>query len=262
VILRGEGLTVRYPGSGRPALLEASVTLAEAELVAVVGPNGSGKTTLLRALLGSAPISAGRAIVQDRDLSTWSIRALAQVAAVVTQREDTPFPMRVRETVMLGRYARLTPAALPGEADRRAVDLSLIRADVLHLAERRTDTLSGGEWQRVRIARALAQEPRVLVLDEPTASLDLRHAMEICELLVSLCQSGLATLLVTHDLNLAARYASRIVFMREGAIVADGPTPAVLQPDLLGQVFDWPVAVVEGPDRVRQVVPLRRTGAE
>jgi iron complex transport system ATP-binding protein len=262
MILGGERLTVRYPGADHPALIEATVTVAEAELVAVVGPNGSGKTTLLRALLGASPLSAGRAIVEDRDLSTWSIRDLAKVAAVVTQREDTPFPMRVRETVMLGRYARLSPAGLPGEADRRAVDRSRARADVGHLAERRTDTLSGGEWQRVRIARALAQEPRILVLDEPTASLDLRHAMEICEFLVSLCRSGLAALLVTHDLNLAARYAGRIVFMRQGAIVADGPTPAVLRPELLQQVFNWPVAVIEGPDGVPQVVPLRRTGAE
>ena len=259
MILSGEGLTVRYAGAERPALVEATVTIAEAELVAVVGPNGSGKTTLLRALLGAVPLSAGRAIVQDRDLSSWPLRDLARVAAVVTQREDTPFPMRVRETVMLGRYARLSPAGQPGEADRRAVDQSLARADVGHLAERRTDTLSGGEWQRVRIARALAQEPRVLVLDEPTASLDLRHAMEICEFLIALCRSGLAALLVTHDLNLAARYASRIVFMRQGAIVADGPTPAVLRPELLQQVFEWPVAVVEGPDRVPQVVPLSRT---
>jgi iron complex transport system ATP-binding protein len=262
MILHGEAMTVRYPGADRPALVEATVTVAEAELVAVVGPNGSGKTTLLRALLGAVPLSAGRALVQDRDLTTWSLRELARVAAVVTQREDTPFPMRVHETVMLGRYARLSPAGLPGEADRRAVDLSLARADVEHLAERRTDTLSGGEWQRVRIARALAQEPRLLVLDEPTASLDLRHAMEICEFLVSLCRSGLATLLVTHDLNLAARYAGRIVFMRQGAIVADGSTRAVLQPGLLQQVFDWPVSVVEGPDRAPQVVPLRRTGSE
>jgi len=261
MILRGEGLTVRYPGADRPALVEATVTVGEAELVAVVGPNGSGKTTLLRALLGSVPLSAGRAVVMDRDLNAWSIRDLARVAAVVTQREETPFPMRVRETVMLGRYARLSPAGLPGEADRRVVDLSLSRADVRQLADRRTDTLSGGEWQRVRIARALAQEPRVLVLDEPTASLDLRHAMEICEFLVSLCRSGLTALLVTHDLNLAARYAGRIVFMRRGAIVADGPTSAVLRPELLQQVFDWPVAVIEGPDSVPQVVPLRRTGA-
>jgi iron complex transport system ATP-binding protein len=257
VILSGENLTVRYPGIPRPALAEACVAIAERELVAVVGPNGSGKTTLLRALLGAVPLSAGRASVLGRDLAQWPVRELARVVAVVTQREDTPFPMRVRDTVMLGRYAHLGALGAPGETDHRAVELSLTRADVVHLADRRTDTLSGGEWQRVRIARALAQEPRVLVLDEPTASLDLRHAMEICELLVSLSRAGLATLFVTHDLNLAARYAGRLVFMRGGAIVADGATAAVLQPELLRLVFDWPVAVVAGPDRVAQVVPLR-----
>ena len=257
MILRGELLTVRYPGVPRPALDSASVALDEGELVAVVGPNGSGKTTLLRALLGAVPLTSGRASVLGRDLAAWPTRELARVVAVVTQREDTPFPMRVRETVMLGRYAHLGPLGSPGASDHRAVEQSLQRADVAPLADRRTDTLSGGEWQRVRIARALAQEPRVLVLDEPTASLDLRHAMEICELLVSLSRAGLSTLLVTHDLNLAARHAGRLVCVRGGAIIADGPTKAVLRPELLRQVFDWPVAVVEGPDRVAQVVPLR-----
>jgi iron complex transport system ATP-binding protein len=257
VILRGEQLTVRYPGVPRAALERASLVVDEGELVAIVGPNGSGKTTLLRALLGAVPLASGRASVQGRHLAQWPVRELARVVAVVTQREETPFPMRVRDTVMLGRYAHLGPLASPGESDHRAVEQSLQRADVAHLADRRTDTLSGGEWQRVRIARALAQQPRALVLDEPTASLDIRHAMEICELLASLADAGLSTLFVTHDLNLAARYAGRLVFMRGGIIVADGATPEVLRPELLREVFDWPVALLEGPDGVAQVVPLK-----
>lgn len=257
MILSGDRLTVRYPGAPRPALEGACFSVAEGEMVAVVGPNGSGKTTLLRALLGAVPLSSGRASVLGRHLAEWPVRELARVVAVVTQREDTPFPMRVRDTAMLGRYAHLGPLGAPGEPDHRAVELSLQRADVAHLADRRTDTLSGGEWQRVRIARALAQEPRVLVLDEPTASLDIRHAMEICELLASLTCAGLSTLLVTHDLNLAARYAHRLICMRDGVVLADGATAAVLRAELLREVFGWPVALVEGPDGVAQVVPLR-----
>jgi iron complex transport system ATP-binding protein len=256
MILEGRDLTVHHRGMTRPALDGASLGIAPGELVAVVGPNGSGKTTLLRALLGAVPLERGGASVEGKPLPEWKPRDLARAVAVVTQREETPFPMRVRETVMLGRYARLAPLAAPGPADDRVVRISLERADVLPLANRRTDTLSGGEWQRVRIARALAQEPRALVLDEPTSSLDLRHAMEVCELLRALSATGLATLLVTHDLNLAARYASRIVLIRDGVIVSDGPPAMVLEPATIARAFDWPVAVLEAPDGGLQVVPL------
>ncbi|HSB56128.1 MAG TPA: ABC transporter ATP-binding protein, partial [Gemmatimonadales bacterium] len=182
MILRGTGLTVRYPGVETAALTGVDVGLAPGELVAVVGPNGSGKTTLLRALVGSARLEAGQVEVDGRVLESWTPRALAQVIAVVTQREDILFPLSVRETVELGRYAHLGPLADPGPADAQAVTEAMERADVLGFASRRTDTLSGGEWQRVRVARALAQNPRVLLLDEPTAALDIRHEMEVFEL--------------------------------------------------------------------------------
>jgi iron complex transport system ATP-binding protein len=163
----------------------------------------------------------------------------------------------VDEAVMLGRYARLGPLAAPGTADRSAVASALERCDAGSLAARSIDALSGGEWQRVRLARALAQEPAVLVLDEPTASLDVRHEMELLELIRRLVDEGLAGLVITHELNLAARYADRILLLSEGRVVAEGAPRDVLVESILSRVFEWPVAVTTWCDGSPQVVPLR-----
>jgi iron complex transport system ATP-binding protein len=167
------------------------------------------------------------------------------------------FPLRVAETVMLGRYARLGPLAAPAAADHAAVQLALARCDVAGLAERGIDTLSGGEWQRVRLARALAQEPRVLVLDEPTTSLDVRHEMELFELVRRLVDEGLAGLVITHHINLAARYADRILLLSAGRVAGEGRPAEVLREETLRAVFDWPLAVTTWCDGSPQVVPLR-----
>jgi iron complex transport system ATP-binding protein len=167
------------------------------------------------------------------------------------------FPLRVDEAVMLGRYARLGSLAAPGAADRAAVRSALERCDADTLAARSIDALSGGEWQRVRLARALAQEPAVLVLDEPTASLDVRHEMELLELIRRLVDQGLAGLVITHELNLAARYADRILLLSEGRVVAQGTPRHVLAESTLSRVFEWPVAVTTWCDGSPQVVPLR-----
>jgi iron complex transport system ATP-binding protein len=167
------------------------------------------------------------------------------------------FPLSVAETVMLGRYARLGPLAPPGPGDRAAVQRALQRCDILDLAERSIDSLSGGEWKRVRVARALAQEPRALVLDEPTASLDVRHEMELFELFRQLVEGGLAGLVITHHLNLAARFAHRIILLDRGSVVAVGTPAEVLRRGILSRVFEWPVAVTTWYDGAPQVVPLR-----
>lgn len=257
MILEATGLEVRYGGAKQSALSGVDLRLAEGELVAVVGPNGSGKTTLLRALLGTVPLLAGRVELLGRPLSTWSAREQARVIGVVTQREETLFPLTVRETVALGRYAHLAPLGVERDVDRVRVSEAMERADVATLATRRTDTLSGGEWQRVRVARALAQEPQLLVLDEPTTSLDVRHEMEVFELVRRLSGQGIATLLVTHHLNLAARYADRLLLLSAGQPVVEGAPSAVLEPDVLARVFEWPVAVTPWRDGAPQIVPLR-----
>jgi iron complex transport system ATP-binding protein len=257
MILEADGLTVRYPGATRPALDGVSCRVRASELVAVAGPNGSGKTTLVRALSGLVRPEAGAVRVQSRALAGWGRSELARVLAVVPQREEIVFPLRVDEAVMLGRYARLGSLAAPGAADRAAVRSALERCDADTLAARSIDALSGGEWQRVRLARALAQEPAVLVLDEPTASLDVRHEMELLELIRRLVDQGLAGLVITHELNLAARYADRILLLSEGRVVAEGTPRDVLAEATLSRVFEWPVAVTTWCDGSPQVVPLR-----
>jgi iron complex transport system ATP-binding protein len=257
MILEAKDVTVRY-SRGAPAALDGvSCRVGSSDLVAVVGPNGSGKTTLVRALLGLVPLERGSALVDGRPVEAWPRRALAQVVGVVGQQEETVFRLSVAETVMLGRYARLGPLASAGAADRAAVQAALQRCDILALAERSIDSLSGGEWKRVRIARALAQEPRALVLDEPTAALDVRHEMELLELVRQLANSGLAGLVITHHLNLAARFADRIILLDRGKVVAEGKPDKVLDEVTLSRVFEWPVAITTWSDGSPQVVPLK-----
>lgn len=257
MILEARSITVRYRGRVPPALDGVSCGVGSSELVAVVGPNGSGKTTLVRALLGLLPLEQGSVLIDGRGVSSWSRPELARFVGVVGQQEEAVFPLSVGETVMLGRYAHLGPLARPGDVDRAAVRSALERCDILELAERPVDALSGGEWKRVRVARALAQEPRVLVLDEPTASLDIRHEMELFELIRQLVDGGLAGLVITHHLNLAGRFADRVVLLNQGVVVAEGAPSTVLNRETLSRVFEWPVAVRAWSDGSPQVVPLR-----
>ena len=257
MILEARDVVLRYPGAARPALDGVSCAVRGAELVAVVGPNGSGKTSLVRALTGLVPLAGGAVLVEGRPVGAWERPEFARVVGVVPQREELVFPLTVEETVLLGRYARLGPLAAPAAADTEAVRAALRRCDVEGLARRSVDSLSGGEWQRVRIARALAQEPRALVLDEPTASLDVRHEMELFELIRQLVDAGLAGLVITHQLNLAARFADRMVLLWEGAVAATGTPREVLTAERLAGVFGWPVAVTTWCDGSPQVVPLR-----
>ncbi len=258
MILEAREITVRYRGLAGPAVDRVTCGVDPSRLVAVVGPNGSGKTTLVRALAGLVVPEGGSVLLQGKPVEEWSRPALARVLAVVSQREETTFALRVEEIVMLGRYAHLGPVSAPRPADRAAVAAALERCDVAALAQRPVDTLSGGEWQRVRVARALTQEPGVLVLDEPTAALDVRHEMELFELIRDLVNSGLAGMVITHHLNLAARFADRIVLLDHGRIVAEGTPAEVLREEVVSRVFEWPVAIMRWADGSPQVVPLRR----
>jgi iron complex transport system ATP-binding protein len=258
MILEAQEVTVRYHRGASAALDGVSCQVAGSDLVAVVGPNGSGKTTLVRALLGLLPLERGSVLVNGRLVGEWPRRELAQIVGVVGQQEEAVYRLTVAETVMLGRYARLGPLAAPRPIDRDAVRAALERCDIAALADRSVDSLSGGEWKRVRIARALAQEPRALVLDEPTASLDVRHEMELLELVRELADSGLAALVITHHLNLAARFADRIILLNRGRVVVEGKPGEVLNETTLSRVFEWPVAVTTWADGSPQVIALRR----
>ena len=187
----------------------------------------------------------------------WPREEIARYVALVPQREETPFSWTVEEMVTFGRYARLGALSPVSAEDRAAVSRALERADVAGFGQRRIETLSGGEWQRVRIARALAQEPKVLLLDEPTASLDIGHEMGLFELIRRLVAEGLAALVVTHHLTVAARFADRMLLLDGGRAVAAGSPTEVLRAEVVSRVFRWPVAIVPLPDGTPQLVPER-----
>lgn len=252
-------VTVRYDDGDGAALAGASLAVQPGECVGLVGPNGAGKTTALRAVLGAAPVTGGAVRVAGRDVTAVGRRELARLVGVVSQREEPAFPVTVRETVLMGRYPFARAWRSLTRDDEAATAAALHRADVAHLADRWVQTLSGGEWQRVRIARALAQQPRALALDEPTNSLDLRHEMELFELVAALVrQDGLAALVVSHHLNVAARFCDRLVLFDRGRIVAEGRPADVLTPARLSEVFGWPVSVHSLPDGAPQLFAERR----
>lgn len=252
--LRADGITAGYR---EPVLRDVTCAVERGSLLALVGPNGSGKTTLLRVLLGLLRPGQGTVTLQGRPLAAWSRADVARAVGVVPQREEAAFPLPVEEAVMLGRYPHLGPLAPPRAADHAAVERAMDRADVRRFRDRPTDRLSAGEAQRVRVARALAQEPSLLVLDEPTASLDVRHEMELFELVRGLADQGLGALIVTHHLNLAARYADRMLLLDGGRTAGQGTPATVLAEDTLSRVFDWPVARTTWCDGSPQIVPLR-----
>jgi iron complex transport system ATP-binding protein len=253
-----EDLVVRYPGGASAAVDGVSLDVPEGCLYAVLGPNGSGKSTLFKAILGLLQPVSGRALLDGRDVAAWPRRELARSVGVVSQAETISFPLTVREMVGMGRYPYLGALGGERETDRAAVRRALGQCDVEALAARDVTTLSGGEMQRVRIARALAQEPRALVLDEPTASLDIRHEMAILELLRASADSGMTVLVVTHGLDLAARFADRLLLLANGAVAAEGTPAEVVRSDVLERVYRWPIAVeADGATGAPRVTPLR-----
>jgi len=257
-LLRLDGVTYRYRGATRDALHGVSLAIQPRCFQAVLGPNGSGKTTLVRVALGGLSPLEGRAEIDGRPAAGWARQELARIVGVVPQREDNLFPQRVRETVSLGRYAHLSLWGRERPEDHAAVDRALAACDVADLAGRWVWTLSGGEYQRVRVARALAQEPRLLVLDEPGMSLDLKHEMGLFELVRRLVDTQeLGVLMITHDLNLAARFADSLLLLRDGRPVAAGAPADVLTQEIVEAVFSWPVAMQTIDDRP-QMIPLRQ----
>jgi iron complex transport system ATP-binding protein len=258
-VIRFENVSVRYPGSPVRALDGVSLVASSGKVTAVAGPNGSGKSTLVRALLRRVSLEGGRVCVTGDDIMAISTREVARRVAVTVQREEPAFPMRVAEYVALGRFPALGLWRSASQPDTAAIEAALDRAGVTEFAERRTDELSGGEWQRVRIARALSQGTRALVLDEPTTFLDLSHEMSLFELIHSLAADGMAVLLVSHELNLVARFANVIVLLDHGRVVVSGTPDDVMQAALLETVYDWPLVVTRDPAvGAPSLVPLRK----
>lgn len=262
-VLHGRDLTFAHPRAEKAAVRDVTLSVNPEQLLAVVGPNGAGKTTLLRLLTGSLAPQQGEVRLDDRPLGELDDRERARALAVVPQSESSPFPVTVRDMVDMGRYAHLGPWEPTGEHDRAVVERALERCAIAEFAGRRLDELSGGERQRARIARALAQEAPILLLDEPTAGLDLRYRMELFHLLRELRAEGPAVLVITHDLNLAARFADRLLLLDRGRATARGAPRNVLSREALEAMYEWPLRLVPHPGPgsdtgAPQTIPLRR----
>jgi iron complex transport system ATP-binding protein len=247
--------SVRFAYREAPVFDGLSLDLAEGEMAAVLGPNGTGKTTLIRLAAGSLRPQGGSVLIGGRDLASIPAAVRARDVAVVPQESRPAFDFTAREVVRMGRSPHLGLFGLESRRDIDVVDEAMRRTDVQDLSERPFLGLSGGERQRVIVARALAQEPRLLLLDEPTAFLDLRHRLLLYELLTRLNREiGLTLLIASHDLDLAARFASRIVLLRSGKIAADGPPAEVLTPEHLRHVYGVDADVRIEPRTGRPVV--------
>jgi iron complex transport system ATP-binding protein len=246
-VIAAEAVVARYPRARVPALAGVSFEAHSGALTVVAGPNGSGKSTLVRLLLGRLPLEGGRLTIEGVDVATLDPIARARRVAVVTQREEPAFPIGVRDYVALGRFPHVSAWGAPGPGHARAVERALVEAEAEALADRDTDELSGGEWQRVRIARALAQGGEAVVLDEPTTFLDVSHEMAVFELAATLARGGRAVLLVSHQLNLVARFATSLVLLHAGRVVAHGPPTVVMDGPTLERVYDWPLVVTRDP---------------
>jgi iron complex transport system ATP-binding protein len=246
-MIRFANVVVRYPRADRAAVDDVSFDAARGRITAVVGPNGSGKSTIVRALLRMQPLEGGHIAVDGTPLPTLDRRELARRVAVVTQREELVFALPVREYVALGRYPHEGAWRAAVSSDEAAIERAIARAGITPLAGRHTQELSGGEWQRVRIARALAQGGEALVLDEPTTFLDIAHEMAMFELFAQLAREGTAVLLVSHQLNLVARFADVIVLLHRGRIAATGTPAEVMRASVLEPVYDWPLVITRDP---------------
>ncbi len=240
-----------------PVVKDLSFCLSPGELVGLIGPNGCGKTTIIKAISHILPPNAGRIILDGKDLGHISRSHLAQRIGVVPQNPYLPDTFTVSEVVLLGRNPHLGWLRSESRRDWAIVWWAMERTGIASLAERRMGELSGGERQRVTIARVLAQEPEAILLDEPTANLDINHQIEVLDLIKGLCQEkNLAVLLALHDLNLAAQYCSRLLLMNKGQIYADGTPSEVITSTNIKEVYGTESLVYPHPENSLPVVLL------
>ncbi|MFZ5450197.1 MAG: ABC transporter ATP-binding protein [Thermodesulfobacteriota bacterium] len=246
MVIRVEALDLGY--EDRLVLAGLNFRVKRGEFVGILGPNGSGKSTLLHALSGLLRPLQGRIVVKADALGGLPSRLRAQILAVVPQSTDVRFPFSCLEIVLMGRYPHRRRLGTLTDTDLVQALKSMRRTTTVHLKDRSITEVSGGECQRVVIARALAQDPEILLLDEATSSLDVRKKLEIFEVLKYLNKTkGLTVLCAMHDLNLAALYCERLMFIKDGQIVVDGPTDQVFTPEILGQVYETRMEVIWHP---------------
>ncbi len=239
-------IELRYGDS--TILQDISLTVSSGELLIIIGPNGAGKTSLLKIIAGLLNPSTGTTEIFSHHISSYSRRELAKKIAVVPQEIPLDFPFTVLETVLMGRAPHLGLLGFEQKHDNEKAWQAMEFTDVTHLADRRLHHLSGGERQRVIIARALCQDPEIILLDEPTAALDLAHQIHIMDLLERFRSKRQSTIImVSHDLNLAAMYGEPVVLMQDGRIVRHGPPEDVLTRDLLIKTYGCDLMVDRNP---------------
>jgi len=243
--LRAVHLSCGY--SGKPVLCDINITIAPGEFVGLCGPNGAGKTTLLLALSGLLTPHEGRIELDGADLATLPARQRARRISCVPQKIDAPVGFTVRELVLMGRYAHTGLLAGYGPDDHAAVDAALAQTNTQDLAERQAVELSGGELQRVLLARALSQGRNILLLDEAASAMDMGRRVEAYDLLASLNKAGTTVLSALHDLNLAALYCPRLIFLKAGRIVLDGATTEIFTESNLKDIYETELRVAPHP---------------
>lgn len=251
-LLMYQGADVGY--AGFPVVRGAELSVHAGEVVGLVGPNGAGKSTLLRAVTGDAQLLAGSVVLAGRDAAAMPPLERARVVAVLTQQVSAAFSVSARDFVEMGRHPHIARFSAPSGRDREVVERAMTLTDTLRLADKPADLLSGGDLQRLGLAQALAQEPRVLLLDEPTSHLDLNHRMQVLDLARSLANDGIAVLAVFHDLDLAARYSDRVAIVARGRMGPAESPERVITADSLREVFG--VRAVVGTDPVTGAVSV------
>jgi iron complex transport system ATP-binding protein len=252
-ILSVSRLSFSYDGPGQAVLRDLSLEIPAGVVTAILGPNGSGKTTLLRLLLGVLRPAAGAIRLAGHPQASYSRRERGQLVGLVPQEEHIPFDFSVLEYVLLGRAPYLSPLQMPGEADRQIALEALHLVGMDGMEDRLLPNLSGGERQLAAVARALAQQPHVLLMDEPTAHLALSNQDRLLAIMYDLAARGVTLVLTTHDPNLAASVASLIVLMRDGQILVTGPPEATLTAEKLSATYGVPVHVFD-VDRRRVIL--------
>lgn len=245
-VLSARGIVVGY-GKGDPILDGLSLDVLPGELTVIVGPNACGKSTLLRALARVLRVRGGVVELDGRAVATMNQKALARRLGLLAQSSRAPADILVEELVARGRYPHQPPLRQWSERDEHAVERAMEDAGVSSLVGRRVGELSGGQRQRVWIAMALAQETDILLLDEPTTYLDLNHQLEVLRVAQRLHRGGTTVVAVLHDLHLAFRYATHVVFMKDGSIVAQGRPSQVVNPDVINRVFGVPCRIIDDP---------------
>ena len=238
-------------GYGETEILhDVTLEIPAGEVVSLIGPNGAGKTTMMRAISGVIPLQSGSVFVDGKDLSSTPVAQRARLLAVVPQARKLTPEYTAKQAIMMGRTPYLGWLGNPGQVDFNKVDWAIDRTGISGLVERRVDELSGGEQQLVLIARALAQDAPVILLDEPTARLDLRHQATILDLVHTLArESNLAVLMSLHDLNLVSIFSDRIALLDQGTILADGSPHEVLLREQLTNVYGVSLDIIQHPHR-------------